>query len=761
MELNREKIQQMNPKKIYELLLPMINHIYQSFQYMGISEQSYHELVLKEIIDSKKTYTDSTSYSDFIKKKIRKSLSKQIKVLIYDSSTSFKIINDYINQKFIEMSDDKEAIKYFKKLNSFLETYNFIPTLDLLIELLNKNNIFITMVKSIFNHYYLQIMSGEFEKTFDNPFLILTIETYCMLNNIEIKQDETEDIDYAIEYGHLDSVKAYLKEIRRTPLLSVEQERELAQKVAQGDSKARDLFIESNLRLVVSIAKKNLNRGLSFLDLIQEGNLGLIRAVDKYDVEKGYKFSTYAVHWIRQAIMRAIEDKGRNIRIPTYMHSKIGAYRNTVNKLYTKLNRKPTINEIANEMGVSISDATELFSLQIDIVSTNTLVGDDEDTELESFIPTSEKTPEDFVIDSTMQYYVKKLFKDCHLTEREIDILMLRYGFNGREPMTLQQIGDKYNIHRERARQIESIALMKIRKSGHIEAFATYMQYPEKSLENIEKFRQKYRESDKPYAVHLNDDEETKEENDMPRLKTIYQYFVDYTREQVNEMLLKLTDEERLLITLRYGEDLENPVSGKLSKEQTNKFYGALVPKMKRLLKNPNKERKTERKKSVIQKDAVPVKKEQVLGQTILPTEIETTITPVDEIKEEGRLVSEIELKKESTLVVTTDEVDNDVTKDNCIKMLELLRTPTFTQMLSVLTAKESIIISLKLGYVDGKYFSTESIAQFFGMEEAEIRETTKKVLLLYKENINSFLDTIIEVATDQVNHDEKLKNKK
>ena len=763
MELDLKKIQKMDSKEIYDFLLPTINNIYQSSRYIGISEQDYYDLVIKEISNSKKTYNGNTQYSDFIKKKIRTSLSEQIRTLIYDSSTSFKIINDYINQKFSQISTFEDAIKYFKKLDSFFEIYNFIPNPDLLIELINKNKIFIDMAESIFKKYNLQIISGNAEKIFDNPFLIFTLETYCMLNNIKIKQEETEEIYDVTEFETTDSEKAYLIEIGRRPLLSVQQERELAQKVAQGDSEARELFIESNLKLVVSFAKNYLNRGLSFLDLIQEGNLGLITAVDKYDVEKGYKFSTYASHWICQAITRAITDKGRNIRVSAHMYEKIRVYKKVVTNLEAKLSRQPTINEIANEMGLSISKVTKLYKLQSDTVSINTLIGNDEDEELGNFIPASEETPEDVVIAGTLQYQVRKLFEDCNLKERETEILMLRYGFNDREPMTLEQVGKKYHLTRERVRQIEATALRKIRKSKYIKVFADYMQHSEKSLESIEEFRKMYTEPKNQFKIYLKDDGRTRENEDdkMRKLQSIYECFKDYTKEQVNEMLLKLTEEERALIVLRYGEDLDNPVSGKLTKEQTDKFYGTLLPKMKRLLKNPNTERKPRKpreKKSVIsaqtQEVVAPIIEEHsTLEQPSLSSEEPTLITPAQEIKEEveGELISKIESKEERTPVAKADEVNNDITKDDCMKMLELLRTPTFTEMMSVLTVKESIIISLKLGYVDGKYFSTESIAQFLGIEQTEVIETTQKVLLLYKENINNFLDNIIEVATDQV----------
>ena len=740
MELSLEKIQQLSSEEIYELLLSTINNIYKSYSYVDISHQDYYELVLDEIANSKNIYTGSTSYSDFIKTKIKTSLSEHIKKLIHDSSTSFKIINDYINQEFSEISTYKDSIKYFEKLDNFFKTYDYLPNLDLLIKLINKNNVFINMIESIFKHYNLQIISGNCEKIFNNTSLILAIDVYCMLNNIEIKQENTEEVENIDEFETTNSVSIYLKEIRKIPLLSKEQEKELAQKVAQGDSKAKNLFIESNLRLVVSIAKKYLNRGLSFSDLIQEGNLGLMKAVDKYDVDKGYKFSTYATYWVTKAITRAIFNKGRIVRIPVYKYEQINVYKKAVAKLEDKLNRQPTIDEIAYEMGVSISKANKLYKLQSDTVSIDALVGDDRDTELGYFISASEKTPEDEAIDNTLPYYIRKLFEDCNLNEMEREILMLRYGFYDRKPMTFEQIGKKYNFSREWIRQIEKKALQKIRKSEHINELAVYIQSSEKYLES----------SKKTSKTNLKDSKKAKDkENDkMSNLRTIYQYFENYTREQVDEMLTKLTEEERALVTLRYGEDLDNPVSAKLTKEQTSKFYGVLIPKMKKLLEYTNMKinpRKARKKKFV-----APIT-EATLEQII---EEPTPITQTFEINEKlsGELISKTEPKEKEELIscVREDKANNDITKDDCVKILKLLRTPTFTEMLNVLSVKEAIIISLKLGYVDEKYFSTEAIAQFLGIEEEEVIETTKKVLVLYKEKINNFLNDVIEIATDK-----------
>jgi len=219
-------------------------------------------------------------------------------------------------------------------------------------------------------------------------------------------------------------------------------------------------------------------------------------------------------------------------------------------------------------------------------------------------------------------------------------------------------------------------------------------------------------------------------------LQTIYEYFNQYNREQVDEMLKKLTEEEKLLIKLRYGEDLEHPKTNeKYDKENNKKFYGSLVPKMRRLLSNPNNERKL-RTKKVIQ----PAEHNKIVSSSPI---IES------EVKKEIVVAEEIALLPKET--PENSLLSNDsVTKEECVKILELLRTSTFTQMIKLLSPKDAFIISLKLGYIDGKYFSTESVAKFLEIGEDEVREITKKVLLLYKANINEFIDNAIKVVTDR-----------
>ena len=251
----------------------------------------------------------------------------------------------------------------------------------------------------------------------------------------------------------------------------------------------------------------------------------------------------------------------------------------------------------------------------------------------------------------------------------------------------------------------------------------------------------------------------------MPKLKTIYEYFKNYTKEQVDEMLTKLTDEEKALVTIRYGEDLNNPASTKLSQEQIDKFYGSLIPKMKRLLSNPTGKRKPRKPrqskikiKQVVEEpttgieETINIEKNQDVSKQPLKFEEKPSLRTSTIIQEKSKQREQVENPVKSTS--SNNEV---MTKEDCIKILELLRTTSFAQMMSTLSVKEAVIISLKLGYIDGKYFSTKAISEFLEIEPSEVIETIKNVLLVYKENINSFLDNVIAIATDEVGKDRVL----
>ncbi len=270
-----------------------------------------------------------------------------------------------------------------------------------------------------------------------------------------------------------DPVRMYLKEIGKVPLLSNEREKELAGLMAQGDKKAKDELVEANLRLVVSIAKRYVGKGMFFLDLIQEGNLGLMKAVDKFDYTKGYKFSTYATWWIRQAITRAIADQARTIRIPVHMVETIHKVARYQRQMMQELGREPTAAEIGEKMGMSAEKVREIMKVAQDPVSLETPIGEEEDSHLGDFIPDEDTpAPSEAASATILREVIEQQLNT--LTAREAHVIKLRFGLYDGRMRTLEEVGREFNITRERIRQIESKALRKLRhpsRARHLKGF--------------------------------------------------------------------------------------------------------------------------------------------------------------------------------------------------------------------------------------------------------------------------------------------------
>jgi len=288
------------------------------------------------------------------------------------------------------------------------------------------------------------------------------------------EEDLTEEPEAGVE-GIDDPVRSYLKEIGRVPLLKSAEEVALAQRIEQGDEEAKRHLIEANLRLVVSIAKKYVGRGMDFLDLIQEGNRGLIRAVEKFDWRRGYKFSTYATWWIRQAITRAIADQARTIRIPVHMTDTVNKVTRVSRQLLQKLGRDPTPEEIGKVMGVSGQRVREILRAAEQPVSLETPVGGDGDSALGDFIrDESELPPEEAVSYTVLREEVEEVLQ--MLAPRERRVLRLRFGLEDGRPRTLEEVGGEFGVTRERIRQIESKALRRLRHSTrarHLKDFSS------------------------------------------------------------------------------------------------------------------------------------------------------------------------------------------------------------------------------------------------------------------------------------------------
>lgn len=288
----------------------------------------------------------------------------------------------------------------------------------------------------------------------------------------EIKLDDFSDLK---GFNIDDPVKMYLKEIGKIPLLSAEEERILAEEMEAGSIRAKKKLAETNLRLVVSIAKRYVGRGMQFLDLIQEGNMGLMKAVEKFDFRRGFKFSTYATWWIRQAITRAIADQARTIRIPVHMVETINKLTKTKRILLQELGREPSDQEVAERMGVTEAKVIEISKISQDPVSLETPIGEEEDSHLGDFLP-DESSPEPS--DAASLVLMKEQLNSVldHLTDREKRVLQLRFGLEDGRQRTLEEVGHEFNVTRERIRQIEAKALRKLRHPNRSKKLRDYLE---------------------------------------------------------------------------------------------------------------------------------------------------------------------------------------------------------------------------------------------------------------------------------------------
>ena len=356
-----------------------------------------------------------------------------------------------------EAKKKKNVLEYQEVMNYFGQEPPVSNQLDRLFEFLDQNKVDV-------------IRMGTEDEL--DPDLFIEEE-------MELDEEEEIDVDHldlSVPEGVSleDPVRMYLKEIGKIPLLGMEDEVELAKKMELGDPEARKRLAESNLRLVVSIAKRYVGRGMQFLDLIQEGNLGLIKAVEKFDYTKGYKFSTYATWWIRQAITRAIADQARTIRIPVHMVETINRLVRTSRQLLQELGREPTTEEIAARLDLPVERVSEIMKMSQEPVSLETPIGEEEDSHLGDFIQDDNVlVPQDAAAFTLLHEQLMEVL--LTLTEREQKVLRLRFGLDDGRPRTLEEVGKQFNVTRERIRQIEAKALRKLRHPSRSKKLKDYL----------------------------------------------------------------------------------------------------------------------------------------------------------------------------------------------------------------------------------------------------------------------------------------------
>lgn len=364
----------------------------------------------------------------------------------------------------VEKKDEKLDAEKVQEIVKKAKAKGKITYEELAKELENTNPDQIDKVFDAFEEMGVNILNDDFE---DEP----DIDDLKEVENLKL--DEITETSYeGISVD--DPVRMYLREIGKISLLSYDKELELAKRILEGDEEAKQELAEANLRLVVSIAKKYVGRGMLFLDLIQEGNMGLIKAVEKFDYTKGFKFSTYATWWIRQAITRAIADQARTIRIPVHMVETINRLIRTSRHLLQQLGREPTPEEIAKEMDMSVEKVMEIQKIAQDPVSLETPIGEEDDSHLGDFIQDEDSpAPQDAASYTLLREQLEEVMKT--LTPREAKVLRLRFGLDDGKARTLEEVGKEFDVTRERIRQIEAKALRKLRHPSRSKKLRDYM----------------------------------------------------------------------------------------------------------------------------------------------------------------------------------------------------------------------------------------------------------------------------------------------
>lgn len=433
------------------------NKIINRFKYMNLKsidvENTINSVIVTNNIkeyDTNKIYLET---SNFYLYKIKSSIEEG----------NYEYLNAFIKRHSANTEDYKAKLGFLNKIISFLNMCNVNITFDLYVDIINNNKIVSYTMKDIIdrNRIVEKINTSDDVKAF--------IEVYVSLFD-EVKE-EKEEIDYT-DYKDVDIVKEYLKELGRYPLLTNEEEYQLAIAYKENnDLSARDKLIKSNLKLVVNIAKRYKGSNIDFLDLIEDGNIGLIAGIEKYDPKKGFRISTYVTWWIRQSITRALCTNARTVRYPVHLVERINLYKKADSKLFGLYGRKPTLEEISEETGLSVKMLKELETLALDTVSLNALVRNDEDsdTELEAYISDPGKGPEETAIESSEKEFIKSCLDEM-TDEKQRIVLLFRYGFIDGKCYTLEETAQKIyeagysenRLTRERIRQIEGRALRKI-----------------------------------------------------------------------------------------------------------------------------------------------------------------------------------------------------------------------------------------------------------------------------------------------------------
>lgn len=393
------------------------------------------------------------------------------------------------------------------------------------------------------------------------------------------EQTNTKIYQYDGDEHRLSDLGLYFRNLDK-PILTKEEEKSLFIRMNHGDLEAKKIIIESNLRLVVSIAKRYKGLGLEFSDLIQEGNIGLIEAVERFDVTKNNKFSTYATWWIRKEVSRSIKFQGKTIRLPVHLCEQISNYYKVNKELIATLKRNPTIEELAAKLNISVAEVDRLTQYDEDIASLNAPVSEDICTNLEDLI--EDKDMESIFLDTERKLLIENLFRECQLSEREIMILKLRFGFLDNNEYTLAEVASIMGVSIEAIRQNQNRILEKIRKSDYAFKLIDYLDNPEQAKGKLINNQETRRKSDK------------KKRRTMKSTDNLYSYFDDYDSDDITKVLTEIPLRHQEILHAKYGENFQKPdLNSDIPSNYKKLLYGSILPGMRKRLEKTKKSTKT------------------------------------------------------------------------------------------------------------------------------------------------------------------------
>ena len=477
-------------------------------------------------------------------------------------NVNYEAINNFISNNFEIIDDFDYAIESIYKLDEFLSK-NMIEISYDVINLLIQNEKVKNMINVIISKYLPVINMDIIEKKYANYLLTSIIETYAIYNNIDLMEDENS-IKYNSPNGSISGLTTYFRDLAGIRRLTIEEEKMILDRIKNGDIEARNIFIESNLKLVISIANKYRSNVLTFQDLIQEGNIGLMEAIIRYNPDLGFRFSTYASHWIRRSINQAIKSQTRAVYIPDYMHDYMKKINHIKEELYKKKGREATIDEISEILNVENRIVDRCEQLMEAHVSLNSPVN--EDDELGEITAVSSETVEDIAMDNFLSSELMSAMDIAKLSNREKEILKCRFGFYSCGPLSQAEIAKLYNISRQRIQQIILGAIEKIRLNTN--SMCSLEQYI-----NSDKFNQN--------QINNKSKKNSNKKNIVKKaykISSIYDFFKGYPKYAVDDAIELLNEHEKALITLMCLDNYE------VNKSERQIFYEVILPKIKEYL---------------------------------------------------------------------------------------------------------------------------------------------------------------------------------